>query len=329
MEKELRKKALAGFIVLLLVFGGYCAYLASIPEGREAFLYTFVGYDDSALDSLNISELAELFSQDAFLANYSVNNSSGYHDGIFDIVPIDYPDIVISLCRNEHDIYLMADGFVRLDAFNMMIGNAGNLSEMMEFHMTRVLEHLGHGELADDVYIDDYFGPWPDLDRIVFFIWLLWMNIVYCIMFFFDGGYLLENLIKWRLTDGEHLGIISLLAGIGLGIPAIWIVVRYQFLENEGLFCLSIVAILLIIGLYLIVSERKKRLFAGAVHHDGMKRKWNGWIFFISGIMLFSMQLWLIHIWDLGVAGSIPCLSMLIIWTIFGLYLIIYGKSTQ
>jgi hypothetical protein len=257
MEKKFRRKALAGLVILLLAFGGYCAYLTQVQTESASILSAFVDEEESALDYLNDSVLLDYFYSSDFLENFTVSNMTEY--GMLEMIPKDNPDIVITLRRSnyDNDLFLIATGYANVGALSTekrFVTLKQDIHDVLE----RVLEYIGHGELAERItYDDDDFATLTLEMRVIAFIGLLTLIIVFVFMMIYKRGWLLENyrIIGDTVNMFFGLGLIFVTTSILLlGIFGMIVDPEVDFRIG----CLALVPVLFILGVYLVGKDIRK-----------------------------------------------------------------------
>jgi hypothetical protein len=264
MEEKFRRKVWAGLFVIILGFGIFCAFLTTVKPERVTALYIEVDWFDSELDALNISDLRNLFNETAFLENYSIGPTNE-SEGIITIRPIENPDIVITLCRREGDIYFYGEAYNEMDALSDN-PNYLNLKQEMLFEISRILEYVGHGELAEHLEINpaddnDFIGI-DQMIRVFAFFSLLALIIVYCSMMVYQKGNVLGNMLEnaglKAPNDSMIFGLLFMYFSTGMGLMDLWFMVTGQLFAASNVGCLVVCGLFLILGIYLIVKGGRK-----------------------------------------------------------------------
>jgi hypothetical protein len=257
MEKELRKKALAGLAILLLCFVILSLFLTTIEPENIAVAYTYVDYQDSELDSLNYTELQAMFYQPSFLENYSVGPAAYEHYSL-EIIPKDNPDIVIYLGCYEGDIFFNADGYMMVGAF-FNDGDWDDMEKAGSDELTQVLGHIGRAELVHDLYWDDYdFSMIAGFFHTFAFLGIISLIIVYLFMMFFKDGWLIKN---FKLIDSnvDILLGISLIFFMTLSIVFwLWLTASDGASAERTAFCLVPIVIFAVLGAQQILSGMRR-----------------------------------------------------------------------
>ena len=256
MEEKFRRKALAGLVALLVVFGGDCVYITSIEPEREAILYISWDYMRPKLDSMNQTQYQAIFDNSSFLSNYSVEWGQGQYGDEFIIKVLGNPDVEIVLNHDNEDYYFMAIGYAESDA---LPGNENyrNLGDSTADELACVLGFLGHTVNPKALYWDDYFSLFPDFERAFVFFGLLTLIIIYGFMIIYKKGWLLQNFRKTITNEDLVLGLAIMYIATVLGLINIW----YMSASPEFFFsgnCLVLYGMFLILGYYAISMETRK-----------------------------------------------------------------------
>jgi hypothetical protein len=255
MEETFRKKALAGLVVLLVLLGIYSGFLTQVPTERTDQLSAFIDHHDSYLDYLNESALMDLFYDPYFLENYSVSNQSQY--GLLEIIPKSNPDIEITLYRDGNDVSLIASGYININALSTD-KDYGTLETETRLELEKVLDYMGHPELKRMIAVDD--NDFAEIDlmfRQAIFFGLLALLLIYFFLVSFKDGFLFIN-NKW-VTANERVfvGLGMMYLSIVLGLLNIWNMLSIGVFYTGCAVCLVILAILFILGFFLILKEMK------------------------------------------------------------------------
>jgi hypothetical protein len=265
MEEKFRKKICAGLFVIILGFGIFCAFLTTVKPERVTALYIEVDWFDSELDALNISDIRNLFNETAFLKNYSIGPTNE-SEGIITIRPIENPDIVVTLCRREGDIYFYGEAYNEMGALSDN-PNYLNLKQEMLFEISRILEYIGHGELVDDLEInpvdDNFFAGIDQMIRVFAFFSLLALIIVYCFMMIYQNGNALGNMLEnigiKAPNDSRIFGLLFMYFSTSFGLMDVWFMAGWKVVELFDAGCLAVCALFFILGLYLVIKDRNIR----------------------------------------------------------------------
>ncbi|MDO9536905.1 MAG: hypothetical protein Q7J68_01130, partial [Thermoplasmata archaeon] len=203
MEKELRKKALVGLVALIVAFAAFCAYMFIVVPEKQAVYFTFLDSNEAVLDSLNYSELQQSFYEPAFLENYTVRPKTE-GDEALDIIPKHNPDLVVSLLRDNEDIYLIAEVYITVGAFGGMGGRFSEIIPEFEEDIRAIARYMGHEEIAADFYWDDNdFTTFPNFILIFMFFGLMATVFTYSMIMTVRKGKVLEEFFNYRFTDNN------------------------------------------------------------------------------------------------------------------------------
>lgn len=256
MEATFRRKAIAVLAALLLVFGGYCYFLVTVVPRSEAVVFTVIYSGNSALDSWNFTELKSMYYQPAILMNYSVNPSPIDFDNL-EIVPKNNSNVMIHLSQYDGEgFYFFAEGYMMVGAFGAT-GDWVELENEITYHLTIILGHIGHPELAQRLFWDDNdFAAYLSVFHIFGFFGFTALIIMFVFMVVFRKGWLLVNI---KLIDRNvpiFFGTCALYLSFGFGLFCAWVTATGVG-PDERLVCWAVPAVFFTTGLYLLIAEMK------------------------------------------------------------------------
>ncbi|MBA3045510.1 MAG: hypothetical protein FP824_04785 [Euryarchaeota archaeon] len=247
---------MAVWVILIIVFGGYCTYLANIEPERETVIFiTMTRYD---IQSMNISDACDAFNQTSFLDNYSVGNFTGTDSRRLKIIPVDNEYIEIQFCRQEEidQTYFLAIGYADL---RPLIGNENynELGTTLQTELAHVLEYVGIQVSPEELNVISYNRVTPDFISLTAFFGLLASVVTYSFLLFFKKGLILRNL-GGSFVDHPRLliGLAGMFLSAFLGLWELWWMVGVETFSSIGYLALYILPF--IGGLYLINREIPK-----------------------------------------------------------------------